>query len=132
MTKDCKWCTPTTKLIEAAKLMAKNDFGSIPVADNDRLVGMVTDRDIVVRGVAQGKDPNATKLGDVMSSKLYYCFDDQSCDEVAANMADIQVRRLPVVDRNKALVGFVSLGDLARQTNSHEAEEALKGVSRAA
>jgi CBS domain-containing protein len=131
MSRECKWCTPTAKVTEVARLMAENDFGSVPIAENDKLVGMVTDRDIVIRGLAKGKDLHRTSTREVMSPNLYYCFDDQSCDEVAENMADIQVRRLPVVTRDKKLVGIVSLGDLARKARSNEAEMALKGVSKA-
>ena len=132
MSRDCRWCTPSATVNEAARLMAQNDFGSLAVAENDKLVGMVTDRDIVVRGLADGKEPNSASLREVMTDKVYYCFEDQSCDDVAANMAQMQVRRLPVVTRDKKLVGMVSLGDLARKTQSHEAEEALKGISRTA
>jgi CBS domain-containing protein len=131
MSRDCKWCAPTAKVTEVARLMAENDFGSVPIAENDKLVGMVTDRDIVIRGLAKGKDLHKASTSDVMTECVYYCFDDQSCDEVAANMADIQVRRLPVVTRDKKLVGIVSLGDLARKTRSNEAAMALKGVSKA-
>jgi CBS domain-containing protein len=105
------------------------DVGALPVSEEDRLVGMITDRDIAVRGVAAGKTPNA-KVRDVMTPEIKYCFDDQELDEIAANMADIQVRRLPVVDRDKRLVGILSLGDIAVSDDSDCAVEALSGISR--
>lgn len=130
MSKHCKWCAPTATMNEAARLMAQNDFGSLPVAERNKLIGMVTDRDMIVRGLAQGQDPETARLRDIMTDRIYYCFDDQSCDEVAANMAEMQVRRMPVLTRDKKLVGIVSLGDLSRKTKAHEAEQALKGISR--
>jgi len=90
---------------------------------------MITDRDIAVRGVAEGKTPSA-KVRDVMTPQIKYCFEDQELDEIAANMADIQVRRLPVVDRDKRLVGILSLGDIAVSDDTGCAIEALSGISR--
>jgi CBS domain-containing protein len=99
----------------------------MPVEDHDRLVGMVTDRDIVVRGVADGLDPQA-KVRDVMTTDVKYCFEDEEVDDVARNMGDIQVRRLPVVNRDKRLVGIVSLADAAREQPA-AAGTGLKGVT---
>jgi len=112
MTTDVHIANPSQSIREAAKMMAEIDAGALPVGENDRLVGMITDRDIAVRAVARGKGPD-TPVRDVMSPEICYCFDDQELDEVAANMADIKVRRLPVVNRNKRLVGIVSLCDMA-------------------
>jgi CBS domain-containing protein len=113
MTRDVRLLSPDQTIREAAKLMAEVDAGALPVGENDRLVGMITDRDIVIRAVAQGKSPDA-KVADVMSKEMLYCFDTDAIDDVARNMAKAQVRRLPVVNKDKRLVGIISLGDLAR------------------
>ncbi len=99
------------------------------VGENSRLVGIVTDRDMAVRGLAGSKGPNA-KVRDVMTPDVKYCFADQVIDEITANMADIQVRRLPVLDRDKRLVGILSLGDIATSDDIGQAAEALSGISR--
>ena len=93
-------------------MMRQIDAGVLPVGENDRLVGMITDRDIAVRAVGEGKGPD-TLIREVMSPEICYCFEDQELDEVAANMGDVKVRRLSVVNRDKRLVGIVSLGDIA-------------------
>ncbi|TMG84046.1 MAG: CBS domain-containing protein [Betaproteobacteria bacterium] len=113
MTRDVRLLSPDQTIREAAKLMAEVDAGALPVGENDRLVGMITDRDIVIRAVAQGKSPDA-KVADVMSKEMLYCFDTDAIDDVARNMAKAQVRRLPVINKDKRLVGIISLGDLAR------------------
>jgi CBS domain-containing protein len=128
MTREVRIATPGQSIREAAKLMGELDAGSLPVGDNDRLVGMITDRDIAIRAVAAGKDAN-TPVRDVMSADVKYCFEDEELDHVAKNMADIQVRRLPVVNREKRLVGIISLGDLA-QSEKKAATRAVSGVSR--
>lgn len=112
MTRDVQLASPTQTIREAAQLMAKLDAGALPVAQDDRLVGMITDRDIAIRAVAQGKSPD-TSVKEVMSQEVLYCFDDQEVKEIARNMGDVKVRRLPVVNRDKRLVGIISLGDLA-------------------
>jgi CBS domain-containing protein len=114
MTRDVDVIGPGTTLKEAACRMRDRDVGSLPVAEHDRLVGMLTDRDIVVKGIAADCDAGRATASEVMSPKVLYCFDDQSVEEVLANMGDVQVRRLPVVDRDKKLVGIVSIGDLAK------------------
>jgi len=113
MTRDVRLLSPDQTIREAAKLMAEVDAGALPVGENDRLVGMITDRDIVIRAVAQGKSAD-TKVADVMSKEMLYCLDTDAIDDVGRNMAKAQVRRLPVVNKDKRLVGIVSLGDLAR------------------
>jgi CBS domain-containing protein len=128
MTRDVRITNPDETIQQAARMMASLDAGVLPVADHDRLVGMITDRDIAIRGIAAGKGPDA-KIRDVMTTDVKYCFDDQDVDEVTRNMADIQVRRLPVVDRGKRLVGILSLGDIA-VSGDDTAGEALKGISR--
>ena len=130
MTRDVCIAAPSQSVLEAARMMAELDVGALPVGENDRLVGMITDRDIVVRGVAAGRGPD-TLVRDVMSSQVQYCFEDQSIEEVTANMGDIQVRRLPVVNRDKRLVGIISLGDIAMQNGGERvAGAALSSISR--
>lgn len=128
MTRDVRLANPGQTIRDVAKIMADIDAGAMPVSDNDRLVGMITDRDIAVRAVAAGKGPE-TPVRDVMSSEVKYCFDDEDLDHVAKNMADIRVRRLPVVNRDKRLVGILSLGDLALK-EEQAAEKAVAGVSQ--
>ena len=122
MTRDVRLVRPNQSIREAAHLMAELDIGCLPVEDNDRMVGMITDRDIAVRAVSEGRGPD-TPIREVMSREVKYCFDDQSVDEVTRNMGDIRVRRLPVVDRNKRLVGILSLGDLADLVPHHPTQE---------
>lgn len=114
MTPKCEWIAPEKNASDAAQIMKKNDFGFLPVGENDKLIGMVTDRDITMRVVAEAKDPAATQVRDIMTQKTYYCYDDMDVEDVCNNMGEIQVRRLPVVDRQKKLVGVVSMGDLAQ------------------
>ena len=131
MTRDVSIISPDESLETAASRMAQLDIGVLPVAEGDRLVGMITDRDIVVRGVAEGKYPSA-KVREVMTPEIKYCFADQEVDEIAENMADIQIRRMPVLDRDKRLVGILSLGDIATSDEVEQATEALCGISRPA
>src|SRR3989440_2484377 len=126
MTRDVKICTPGQTIRDVAKAMAEIDAGAMPVGENDRLVGMITDRDIAIRAVAQGKGPD-TPVREVMTTEqVLYCYDDEDLDHVAKNMASQQVRRLPVVNRDKRLVGIVSFGDVA-QTEARSASKAVKG-----
>jgi CBS domain-containing protein len=104
---------PDQSIREAAQTMIEIDAGVLPVAENDRLVGMITDRDIAVRAVALGKSPD-TKVREVMSGEVLYCFDDEELEHVSRNMSDMKVRRLPVVNRDKRLVGLISVSDVAR------------------
>jgi CBS domain-containing protein len=113
---------------EAASFMLDSDAGSIPVTEGDRLVGMITDRDIAVRGVAQGRGPD-TPVRELMSSGLICARVGDDAAEVATRMGEAQVRRLPVIDESEKLVGIVSLGDLTRETEGEEAHIALEGVS---
>jgi len=129
MTNDVELASPTQTIRQAALLMGECDCGVLPVADKDRLVGMITDRDIAIRAVAAGKGPR-TLVREIMSPEVLYCFEDQDLDEVATNLADIKVRRLPVMSRDKRLVGILSLGDMACKANgSDPAAEALKSIS---
>ena len=131
MTRDVRVASPDDTLQLAAQLMEKDDFGALPVGENDRLVGMLSDRDIVIRAVARGLPPSQTKVRDVMSTDIKYVYEDESVEEVARNMSELQVRRLPVVNRDKRLVGIVSLGDLA-VTEPKPAGDALKSISQPA
>lgn len=128
MTRDVRLIDPDNSLLDAARIMAEAEIGALPVRDNDRLVGIVTDRDIVVRALAQGKAADA-KVRDVMSQDVKYCYEDEDLDEVAINMADIQVRRLPVLSRDKRLVGILSLCDVATYENRSVAGKAICGIS---
>lgn len=129
MTRDVSVASPDQTIRDAARLMASIDAGVLPVGENDRLVGMITDRDIAVRAVAEGKSPD-TKVRDVMSDEVLYCFDDQDLDDVAKNMSEVKVRRLPVVNRDKRLVGILSMGDLARNENARTTGRTLAGISQ--
>ena len=113
----------------AAQLMQREDIGSVPVVEDDALVGMVTDRDIVVRAVAEDWQID-TPLREVMSNGVKYCYDDDSIDAVARNMADLGVRRLPVVDRDKKLVGFVSLANISSAGDEQATGALLQGVAQ--
>jgi CBS domain-containing protein len=130
MTRDVRVANPNQTIQDAAKMMSDVDSGVLPVGENDRLIGMITDRDIAVRAVAQGKGPQ-TLVREVMTDHVHYCFDDEDTDEVTRKMADSQVRRLPVVNRDKRLVGILSLGDVATSRDgADEAGEALSDISR--
>lgn len=130
MTSDVRMVRPDQTIRDAAHLMAELDIGALPVEDNDRLVGMITDRDIAVRAIAEGRGPD-TSVREVMSREIKYCYEDQSVEEVTQNMGELRVRRLPVLSREKRLVGILSLGDLAIDESAQDdAGEALGGISR--
>lgn len=129
MTADVETVKPDQSIQQAASFMLRADAGSIPVCDGEKLLGMVTDRDIAVRAVAQHKGPD-TPVRDVMSRDIKYCYEDEELEHVAENMADQRVRRLPVVNREKRLVGIVSLGDVAMVEGRSAAGEAVTGISR--
>ena len=129
MTRDVRLIEPTQSIRDAARLMAELDTGILPVREGDRLVGMITDRDITVRAVAQGRGPD-TPVREVMTDDVKYCYEDDDTNDVARNMADIQVRRLPVLTRDKRLVGIISLGDMAMSDGSGRVGEAVAGISQ--
>ena len=131
MTRDVRLLAPHDTILEAARRMRDDDIGSLPVAEGDRLVGYVTDRDIVVRGLAEGRAAD-THIREVMTDRVLYCFEDEHVEEVAANMADNQVRRLPVLTREKRLCVIVALGDIATKGADKPAENALEGIARPA
>lgn len=117
MNRNFKFMAPDSPISQVAQQMRDNDCGFMPLAENDKIVGMITDRDITIRAIAEGKNPAETQARDVMTAKTYYCYDDQDVEEVCNNMGEIQVRRLPVVNRDKRLVGIVSMGDLAQSAS---------------
>jgi CBS domain-containing protein len=129
MTAHARCVGPDNTLVEAAGLMRELDVGALPVCDNDRLAGMVTDRDIALRAVADGRDPNTTAIRDVMSPGIVYVFGDQEVEEAVRVMEERQIRRLPVLNREKRLVGIVALGDIAISSNPAFSGMALRDVS---
>ena len=128
MTREVEIIDPNAAVGDAARRMRDDNVGALPVGENDRLIGIVTDRDIVVRGVAENRLGGNAAVRDVMSKHVYYCFDDDDLEQAAKIMAEHQVRRLPVLNRNKRLVGIVALADLAL-TPTEASHEALKGIS---
>jgi len=133
MTPKPECVSPEDSLQDAARKMRNLDVGPLPVCDNDRLAGMITDRDIVINAVAEGRNPQTTKVREAMTGDVIYCFDDQDTEEAARTMEERQVRRLVVLNRDKRMVGIVSLGDLATGTgDKRKSGEVLQGVSEPA
>lgn len=130
MTPHARCVGPQENLASAAGLMRDLNVGALPVCDHDRLAGLVTDRDIAIRGVAEARDPNKTTVKDIMSPEIVYVFEDQDVEEAARLMEVKQIRRLPVLNRSKRLVGIVSLGDLAVDASTQLSGEALKEISQ--
>lgn len=128
MTTDVETISADQTAREAASFMLRADAGSIPVCEGDRVIGMITDRDIAVRGVAEGRGPD-TPVSELMSDGVICAREDEDIRTVAQRMSDEQIRRLPVLDADDRLCGIVSLGDLARETRDETAEQALEGVS---
>ncbi len=129
MTREVRLVNPDQTIREAASLMSECDAGSLPVGQENRLVGVITDRDIAIRAVAQGKSPD-TPVREIMSAEVLYCFEDEDAEHVARNMGDNQVRRLPVLNRAKQLVGIVSIGDLALNAKPDTVGEAVAEISK--
>ena len=129
MSRDVRLASPDDRICDAARTMGEIDAGVVPVGENDRLIGMITDRDIAIRAIGQDKGPE-TPVREVMTSEVQYCFDDEDVQDVCGKMADQQVRRLPVVNRDKRLVGILSLGDLAKGDGADHAGQALGGISQ--
>jgi len=117
MTRDPRVASPNQPLRTAAHIMEEMDIGFLPVGENDRLVGVITDRDIAMRGVSRGHDGN-TQIGDLMSGRVRYCFENDDVNSVLDNMGQLQVRRLVVLDQDKRLAGVVTIGDISRANNS--------------
>jgi CBS domain-containing protein len=130
MTAHARCVSPDNNLVEAAGLMREMDVGALPVCENDRIAGMVTDRDIVLRATADGRDPNTTSVRDVMTEGVVYVFADQEVEEAARIMKEREIRRLPVLNREKRLVGALSLGDLATSSNPAFSGMTLREVSQ--
>ena len=128
MTRDVQTVRPDQRVQDAASFMLSADAGSIPVIDGDRLIGMITDRDIAVRGIAKGYGPD-TPVRELMTDDIVCARADDDVDDVASKMSEAQVRRLPVIDEHERLCGIVSLGDLSRDADEDAAAEALEGVS---
>ena len=129
MSVNTQFITPETTLQAAAQIMAEKDLGFLPVGHHDRLIGMITDRDITVRATAQGHHPAEVTARDIMTPQTYYCYDDQSTEEICQNMAEVKVRRFPVVNRDKRLVGVVSFGDLAQTASAETVGEAEQCIT---
>lgn len=123
------WVEPSTPVFEIAKLMRDQDIGSVPVGENDRLVGMVTDRDIVCRGIAEGRDCSTMTAGSVMSSGIIYCRESEDLDDAVRIMEQHQIRRLPVINEDKRMVGILSLGDISHTAPRQLSGEVLQSVS---
>jgi CBS domain-containing protein len=127
MTRKVELTDPNMTVKQVARKMKDEDIGALPVGENDRLIGMVTDRDIVMRAVAENRAAGKTTVRDVMSEHIYYCFDDDDVEDAAEKMVEHQVRRLPVLNRDKRLVGFIALADLGLNA-SDTATRVLEGV----
>ena len=133
LTKDPHVISPDAMICEAARLMKQHDIGMLPVCGGERLVGSITDRDLAIRAVAGGRDPLKTPISEIMTPSVFWCYDDQEIEEAAHLMEEKQIRRLPIVNRQKRLVGIISLGDLAlRSKDNLLAEEVLECVSEPA
>lgn len=128
MSKEARIATSSESIRDAARLMKEIDAGFLPVGENDRLIGMVTDRDIAVRAIAEGKGPD-TPVRDVMTKEVHYCFEDEDVETVAKKMCELQVRRLPVLNRDKRLVGVLSLSDIAHEGSAKLSGETLSKVA---
>lgn len=129
MTRQVEVVAPHTPLHEAARRLRDLDVGALPVGENDRLVGMLTDRDIVIRGLAQTPDCTPLTVDQCMTPQILYCYADEAVKAVAANMAENQIRRLAVVDRDKRLVGIVALADISANTNPKRAGAAVRDIA---
>jgi len=132
MTSGARCIGPDAPLTAAASIMRELDVGALPVCENDRLAGIITDRDIAIRGVAESRDPTITPVRTVMSSEIVYAFEDQNVKEAAHLMEEKQIRRLPVLNHDKRLVGIVSLGDVAKEASTGLSGEALREISQPA
>ena len=130
MHKGVDWVGPDTPVVELAKLMCEHDIGAIPIGENDHLIGMVTDRDIVVRAVAENRPPGNAAVSTVMSEGVYCCYDDDGVTDAARLMAEHQVRRLPVLNRGERMVGIVALADIARCGVKEAETLALENISQ--
>ena len=129
MHKGVQWVDPNTSVEKLATLMREQDIGAIPIGENDRLIGMVTDRDIVCRCIAAGLDPSTTTGREVMSEGIVFCLDMQELDDAARIMETKKIRRLPVINGKKRMIGMLSLGDVGHAVPPHLSGEVLQSVS---
>lgn len=129
MHKGVQWVDPETKVSKLAKTMREHDIGALPVGENDRLIGMVTDRDIVCRGFSNGSHADALTARDVMSEGIVFCRDDEELDDAMHIMEQKQIRRLPVINDKKRMVGMLSLGDVSHSSARELSGEVLQAVS---
>lgn len=133
MSKEPQYISPDTSLTQASQLLRDNDFGFLPVGENDRLIGTVTDRDIIINGISEGSDPNATTAREVMGERVLYCYEDDDIDTAAGYMEKEQVHRLIVLNQDKRYTGIVSIGDVARQCDNDElCGQIVEGISEVA
>ena len=131
MTRNVECLTPETTIALVARTMKLMDIGFVPICEGDRLIGTVTDRDIVLRGIADGQDMGNCTAREVMTSEVFWCYDDHTADEVASFMADQEIRRVLILDRSKRLVGVISIGDLAKRGEQEKAGEAIGSIAEA-
>ncbi|GLT01637.1 inosine-5-monophosphate dehydrogenase [Sphingobium jiangsuense] len=124
-----EWVPPDAKLSQVARIMKEKDIGAVPVGDNDRLVGMVTDRDLAVRALANGRDPGELTARDVMSEPIVYCHADERIEDAIRLMESRQIRRLPVINENKRMVGILSIGDISQCGHRDLTAEVMSAVS---
>lgn len=129
MHKGVDWVDPSTPVTELAKLMREHDIGSVPIGENDHLIGMVTDRDIVCKGLANGADVSRLTARDVMTDGIHCCREDDDLAKAVRHMESLQIRRLPVINKNKRMVGMLSLGDLGQAAPDSMLAECVKSVS---
>lgn len=128
MSRNVRLADPQQSICEAAQIMAELDAGALPVGENDRLIGMITDRDIAIRAVAARKSPD-TPVREVMSAEILYCYEDEDLEDVAENMSIQKVRRLPVVNRDKRLVGIISIADIAMAEEAQTTGQTVADIS---
>jgi|SRR5215510_2856697 len=131
MTTNVEWVRPETAVVDLAQKMKTLNVGFLAVCDKDRLVGIVTDRDIVIRGIASGRDINTTNAADIMTHNVFWCYEDDDVKDVAQKMSDKEVRRMLILNRDKRLVGVVSLGDISK-VEEEESGKTLRDISKAA
>lgn len=129
MHQGCTWCAPDTPLLEVAKILRDEDIGAVPVGENDKLIGIVTDRDIACRGVAEEQDLSSLSARDVMTEGIAWCWEDDDMDTAIQKMEDQQLRRMPVMNSEKRLVGILSLGDISHAASQREIGEFASAVS---
>jgi CBS domain-containing protein len=130
MHKGVDWVGPDTPITDLARLMRKDDIGAIPIGENDRLIGMVTDRDIVCNGLAKdGFDANRTTARDVMTPGIHCCREDDDLAKAVRHMEQLKVRRLPVINKGKRMVGILALGDISHSAPADLVSECIKSVS---